>query len=142
MLRRTIEGRDSAPRSARMGLLDRLLGRAGGGRDEGPPKAAFPPLDPERAAQAVARGDVAVLDVRFDGEFSRRRIPGARLLPLAELPARLGELDLGRDLLVVCGRGERSVEACRILAAGGFEKVRWLRGGLAAYPGPFEGGRA
>lgn len=124
-----------------MGLLDRLLGRAGGAREEGPRDAAFPPLDPERAAQAVARGEVAVLDVRFEAEFLRRRIPGARLLPLPELPGRLAEVDPGRDLLVVCGKGDRSIEACRILAAKGFEKVRWLRGGLAAYPGPFEGER-
>src|SRR5262245_57662185 len=141
MLRRTTDRRDSASRSARMGLLDRLLGRAGAGRDEGPRDAAFPPLDPDRAAQAVARGEVAVLDVRFEGEFSRRRIPGARLVPLAELPARLGELDRGRDLLVVCGKGGRAVEACRILKTKGFEKVRWLRGGLADYPGPVEGER-
>jgi rhodanese-related sulfurtransferase len=121
-----------------MGLLDRLLGRAGEKRDEGPRNAAFPPLDPERAAEIVARGEVVVLDVRFDVEFSRRRIPGARLLPLPELPARVREVDRDRDLLVVCGRGDRSIEACRILKGKGFEKVRWLRGGLAAYPGPFE----
>ncbi|HET6203138.1 MAG TPA: rhodanese-like domain-containing protein [Planctomycetota bacterium] len=119
-----------------MGFLGRLFG---GGRPAGAPlDLPCPAAEPAEAAESIERGAWAVLDVRFEGEFARRRIPGARLLPLPELPARVGELPRDGALLVVCGSGERSLEACRLLRASGFEGLRWLRGGLAAYPGPFE----
>ena len=124
-----------------MAFLKRLFG---GSRDrtERPlvavPATPFPAVEPADAAEAVASGKVDVVDVRFDGEFAESRIPGASHVPLPEIPSRIGELPPDRNLLVVCGGGARSLEACRILRAGGLAHVRWLRGGLAAYPGPLE----
>jgi len=97
----------------------------------------FPALDPAEAATALAREEVRVLDVRFDEEFAARRLPRSRLVPLPELEGRLGEIDPEADWLVVCGGGARSLAACRLLHERG-RRVRWLRGGLSAHPGPFE----
>jgi rhodanese-related sulfurtransferase len=38
-------------------------------------------------------GTFTLLDVRQPGEYENDRIPGAKLIPLTELPNRLGELD-------------------------------------------------
>lgn len=35
--------------------------------------------------------------------------------------------------LLVCSNGQRSREACRLLAEDGYENLRWLEGGLAAW---------
>ena len=39
------------------------------------------------------KGTFTLLDVRQPGEYENDRIPGAKLIPLTELPNRLGELD-------------------------------------------------
>ncbi len=38
-------------------------------------------------------GDYNLVDVRQPKEYERKHLPGARLIPVAELPQRLGELD-------------------------------------------------
>ena len=38
-------------------------------------------------------GDYILLDVRQPSEYEKERIPGAKLIPLPELPGRLKELD-------------------------------------------------
>jgi rhodanese-related sulfurtransferase len=38
-------------------------------------------------------GDYNLVDVRQPKEYERTHIPGARLIPLAELPERLSDLD-------------------------------------------------
>jgi rhodanese-related sulfurtransferase len=38
-------------------------------------------------------GDYNLVDVRQPKEYERTHIPGARLIPVAELPERLSELD-------------------------------------------------
>lgn len=38
-------------------------------------------------------GDYNLVDVRQPGEYRQQHLPGARLIPLAELPDRLSELD-------------------------------------------------
>ena len=126
-----------------MAFLKRLFG---GSRDRTArplvalPATPFPAVEPADAAGAIASGKVDVVDVRFDGEFAESRIPGASHVPLPEIPSRTVELPRDRDLLVVCGGGARSLEACRILRAAGLTRVRWLRGGLASYPGALEKG--
>jgi rhodanese-related sulfurtransferase len=43
--------------------------------------------------------DYLLVDVRQPREYSQGHIPGARLLPLGELSARLGELPRDRDVI-------------------------------------------
>jgi len=44
-------------------------------------------------------GEFTLLDVRQPGEYEKARIPGAKLVPLPELPARLGELDPDKPVI-------------------------------------------
>lgn len=57
----------------------------------------------------------------------------ARLLPLDELPRRLGEIDRTRPVVVVCRTGKRSAQARETLQSAGFAQVSDLAGGLTAW---------
>src|SRR5213082_2686029 len=77
--------------------------------------------------------DLLVVDVREPHEYEIARIDGAVLIPLAELPTRLGELDGHREIVTHCHHGARSLKALEILKAAGFSNVRSLRGGIDAW---------
>ena len=75
-----------------------------------------------------------LLDVRQPEEFSGElgHIPGSRLIPLKELPARVGEIEAykDKDVIVICRAGVRSTTAAAILTGLGFEHVSNLKGGM------------
>jgi rhodanese-related sulfurtransferase/rubrerythrin len=77
-----------------------------------------------------------LLDVRQPGEYAAGHIPGAKLIPLTELTARLAELDAGRPAIVYCAIGGRSRVAAQLLAAKGFTEVFNLAGGIKAWNDP------
>lgn len=66
-------------------------------------------------------GSVTLLDTRTVGEYSRGHIDGFTNIPVDELRERLGEIDGGKPVYVICQSGLRSYIACRILAGNGFE---------------------
>jgi molybdopterin/thiamine biosynthesis adenylyltransferase/rhodanese-related sulfurtransferase len=76
---------------------------------------------------------IALLDVREPHEHEIAHLPGSRLIPLRELPARLAELDPRTDLVVICHRGARSLHAVELLRGAGFSHVRSLAGGIDAW---------
>ncbi|MGE4421031.1 MAG: rhodanese-like domain-containing protein [Pseudodesulfovibrio sp.] len=76
-----------------------------------------------------------LLDVRQEVEYEQDHIPGAKLVPLPELPDRFGELDKERPLLVYCASGGRSMAAAGLLQGQGFEDVNNLVGGISAWEG-------
>jgi rhodanese-related sulfurtransferase len=71
----------------------------------------------------------AVLDVRRRGEFAEAHIPGAKNIPLDELPERFSEIDREHPLAVICAGGYRSSIASSLLARAGFTNVRNVQGG-------------
>lgn len=52
---------------------------------------------------------------------------------MGEVPGRLGELDPGRETVVICHHGSRSAMVARFLSRSGFGDVLNLDGGLDAY---------
>ncbi|MDP9424553.1 MAG: rhodanese-like domain-containing protein [Actinomycetota bacterium] len=82
----------------------------------------------------MGRGEEPILlDVREPWEYELARIQGSRLVPLADLPGRLHELDPEAETVVICHRGLRSAHATRFLDRSGFRNVYNLEGGLDAY---------
>jgi len=73
-----------------------------------------------------------LLDVREPHEVRICTI-GGTLIPLNQLPGRLGELDPARELVVYCRSGVRSARAVVFLRENGFRKVRNLAGGILAW---------
>src|SRR3989454_1145626 len=78
-------------------------------------------------------GSIQALDVREPHEHEIARIEGAKLIPLSQLPDRLGDLDGHQEIVTHCHHGARSLKALEILKAAGFSKVRSLRGGIDAW---------
>jgi len=52
--------------------------------------------------------DFLVIDVRQESEYELGHIPGAKLMPLAEVEARLFSLPADKDLIFYCSNGGRS----------------------------------
>ena len=88
--------------------------------------------EPDAAAETAAAG-VQLVDIRNPGETAGGVIPGARTIPLPELPRRLGELDSTAPVIVYCAGGWRSSVAASLLRANGFADVSDILGGYNAW---------
>jgi rhodanese-related sulfurtransferase len=88
-----------------------------------------------QVTQLINRGKTTVVDVRTADEFAKGHLRDAKNIPLADLSARIGELDKSkaRSIVVVCQSGARADKAVRKLAAAGFGDVVSLDGGLSAW---------
>ena len=73
-------------------------------------------------------GSVTLLDTRTAGEYRRGHIEGFRNIPVDELRQRLGELESGKPVYVICQSGLRSYIAVRILEGSGFEAYNFAGG--------------
>ncbi|CAN7342920.1 rhodanese-like domain-containing protein [Terrabacter sp. LjRoot27] len=81
---------------------------------------------------AAAADGAAVVDVREPGEYVGGHVPGAVLMPMGQLPSRLGELDRHRPVFVICASGNRSRAMSDYLTRAGFD-ARSVDGGTAAW---------
>ncbi len=75
-----------------------------------------------------------IIDVREVYENEEFNI-GATLIPLGELPGRLGELDSlkNEEIIVHCRSGARSNNAKMYMMSEGYTNVRNLLGGMLEY---------
>src|ERR1700678_218225 len=90
-------------------------------------------MTPEELKQRKDAGDnVFVLDVRDPHEYQICNL-GGHLIPLKELPQRVGELDPSREIVVHCKLGGRSAKAVDFLKQSGFSNVHNLDGGINAW---------
>ncbi|HEX9895693.1 MAG TPA: rhodanese-like domain-containing protein, partial [Gemmatimonadales bacterium] len=76
--------------------------------------------------------DTFLLDVRGESEWRGGHLPGATLIPLSELPERLGEVPSDRAVVVHCQTGSRSAIAASLLLARG-RRASNLAGGYSAW---------
>lgn len=76
-----------------------------------------------------------LVDVRQPKEYEQAHIPGAILLPLAELPKRAGELNRDKPTIVYCRSGVRSKAACQVLSRSGIKHVFNMTGGIITWQG-------
>ena len=74
-----------------------------------------------------------LIDVRDPHEFQICRIPGSTLIPLAEVPKRMHELDSTQEIVVHCRSGQRSARAVDLLMKAGFRKIHNMKGGILAW---------
>jgi len=72
-----------------------------------------------------------VLDVRQPDEYDEAHVPGAVLVPLAEVPDRVGELPPDTPVLVICRSGARSLRAAEFLIEAGIDATNISGGTLA-----------
>jgi rhodanese-related sulfurtransferase len=81
----------------------------------------------------AAREKPVLLDVREPWEFERARIEGAQLVPMREVPGRLGEIEQGKPVVAICHHGGRSMQVALFLEKAGYNNVHNLVGGVDAW---------
>lgn len=98
-------------------------------------------IDIDQIASALEDG-ACVIDVRETGEYSAGHVPGAVNIPMGHLTSRLGELDRGAPVHLVCASGNRSTAMADVLIAQGFDAVNvlggtdaWIRSGRPVVTG-------
>lgn len=100
------------------------------------PTAATNQLTPEvsinQAAELRDQG-AFILDVREPEEWNEYHIPGATLIPLAQLASRVEELPQDQPIVVVCRSGNRSQSGRDILKQAGFASVTSMAGGVSQW---------
>ena len=76
-----------------------------------------------------------LLDCRTPEEHATARIAGGVLIPMQDLPARVGELAAHKatPLIVHCHHGMRSLRVAKWLRDQGFALAQSMRGGIDAW---------
>ena len=77
--------------------------------------------------------DMVLLDVREPRELAVASVPGALHIPMAQVPARLAEIDRDRHVVVICHSGGRSQAVVGFLKHQGYEQVSNLAGGITRW---------
>lgn len=100
----------------------------------GPGCPAAPSIGARDLARLVASAEAPLLlDVREEWEFEAGSLPQARNAALGEVLAAAPGLPRDREIVVFCSVGPRGERAAELLRGAGVERVRNLRGGLAAW---------
>jgi len=81
------------------------------------------------ARQMLEKG-AQLVDVRVDHEWETGHLPGAVHIPLAELPARVGEVDKDRPVILYCRGGNRSTMATVALTEVGYDAAKLTEGAV------------
>lgn len=93
----------------------------------------IPQLSVKDLKQRMDQGEtVFVLDVREPAEYQTANI-GGTLIPMNDVPQRLGEIPRDREIIVHCRSGVRSQKVAEYLAQNGYAKVVNLKGGILAW---------
>ena len=77
--------------------------------------------------------DVAILDVREPFEIEKGKIEGSRKVDQELGNEIVSSWPRERQIIVYCEHGERSLKATQFLKQQGFENIRSLKGGYAAW---------
>jgi rhodanese-related sulfurtransferase len=91
---------------------------------------SVPEISVDELADRLAAGGV-LFDVRNPDEYEEARVPGGVLVPLPEVPDRIGEFPTSGEVLVICRSGARSMRAAAFLRANGVEAVNVAGGTMA-----------
>src|SRR4051812_43123147 len=77
---------------------------------------------------------VTLVDVREPEEYAVSHIEGCQLIPLGELQQRAEtELDRKANIVLYCAHGMRSMNGLVALRRMGFQNLKSLAGGIAAW---------
>ncbi|MEW9699030.1 rhodanese-like domain-containing protein [Paenibacillus sp. SI8] len=92
-------------------------------------------IQPHKFLEALEQNllqDSLIVDVREPYEWEYYHLEEAFLLPMQQIPNRLGELPGEKDIYVVCAHGVRSFHVAQFLMENGYQRVINVEGGMAA----------
>ena len=93
-------------------------------------------------ALRASGGDLLLVDCREPEEHAVAALAGSALIPMGELPERLGEL-AGREgdrIVVYCHLGGRSLRVAHWLRGQGFQNAQSMAGGIDEWAAEIEPG--
>ena len=77
-------------------------------------------ITPQEAFTELDEGGVTLIDVREPDEYAHARVPGARLVPLTQIPEQLGAIPADQPIDIICRSGGRSQRAAQFLIGQGY----------------------
>lgn len=95
-----------------------------------------PEIDVDELKRRLEAGEAfQLVDVRepYEWQICNLAEAGARLIPLDQLPDRIGEIERDGPVVVHCRTGARSARAVRFLQEHGIESAVNLQGGIRAW---------
>ncbi len=96
-------------------------------------RAALPSEVSIDEAYQLVEGGAFLLDVRTPEEWDEFHAPQATLIPLDELQARVNEVPIDREVVVICRSGNRSQTGRDILLSAGHPSATSVDGGMNAW---------
>ncbi|MHB8157605.1 MAG: FAD-dependent oxidoreductase [Desulfocucumaceae bacterium] len=80
--------------------------------------------------------DFIIVDVRTPQQFAPKHIADDRVMQvtLSDIRERINEIPKDKEVVLLCAMGVRSYEALRILHGAGFRDIKYMEGGLQAWP--------
>jgi len=128
----------AAVRQLAMIGLDQVRGWYGPGafeawRRANGPLAVTPTIEAREAFERAQRGELLLLDVRGSSEHAGGHVPGARHIPLGDLPERASELPRNLPVAIYCEGGTRSRIGASVLRRAGFTQLLDQGGGFPAH---------
>lgn len=129
------KSKEAITRLSRVGY-DNTLGYLEGGIDawiaSGKETDALESISAETFAERVKNGDINILDVRKDGEYSSMHLENAQHFALDYINTKMNEVSKDKTYHIHCAGGYRSVIAASILKARGFHNLVDIAGGFGA----------
>ena len=90
------------------------------------------------AVKAWRNREAVFVDVRTVDEYKQGHVPGAILIPLAEIESRRGEIPTDKKVYLICRSGNRSSQANLILQKRGIVNTFSVNGGMLDWRGDVE----
>jgi rhodanese-related sulfurtransferase len=86
--------------------------------------------------ELMLQPNTVILDVRTAGEFAGGKIRGARNIDIMsrDFVNQVKNLPKDKTYLIYCRSGNRSGQACEIMADLGFENLKNMSGGISRWP--------
>lgn len=102
-------------------------------KTENTPAGTLETWTPQEVAEAYAKGEIVLIDVRTTPEYMFEHVEGALLSPMAFFnPKNLPEQS-GKPVVFYCGSGARSGRVAGMTLESGFDKVAHMEGGFGAW---------
>ena len=126
---------EAVTRLSRVGY-DNTLGFLNGGMDawkaSGKEEETLESILVDEFADRVKNQEVNILDVRKDGEYTSSHLENAQHFALDYINQNMNQVDKNKTYYIHCAGGYRSVIACSILKARGFNNLIDVDGGYGA----------
>lgn len=95
--------------------------------------AVFETWTIEETAQACAKDEIVLIDVRTVQEYSFEHIEGALLFPMPFFDAKKLPGQTDKRIVLHCGSGIRSEKMARACIEAGIDRIAHMEGGFGAW---------